>query len=496
MNPIALPMAELKPALVGLGKVIAKRMTLPVLTHVRIDRTKAGRIELAVTDLDTAASIQFEAEAQGEPTAFLVPFEDLGNVSKSCGRDGTLIIALVEKDRIAIRFPVGGDTIEHRCETLPVEEFPPIPDIQQRPVTLDENVRRAIHEALQCASTDETRLILNGAYIDVSKSKAHYVVGTDGRHLFSSNSFALPLETSLLIPSHRFLGWKEFQQDGDWSLRVAPPEKDAVLKFEIATKHWRFVSRSIEGNYPHWRVVVPAEGTAKTTIEIDPASTDHVIQTIARLPNHDEVNFAVGLEVADRKCWVLGRSPSAENWSRVQLQDILVTGKEVKIFLNRNLFSKALRFGLNRIEIIDSLSPLRFVNEGRQMVVMPTRPDPIPASPTNPPPDTSEQEATTTTPPPPAEQPENKTTMPEHNGNTSGATRAADTANTASVEEKSALETALGQIEIVRANFRNAIAGLNKLGDQLKAAAREQKANEKEVQSVRQTLRSLQSVRI
>jgi len=62
--------------------------------------------------------------------------------------------------------------------------------------------------------------------------------------------------------------------------------------------------------------------------------------------------------------------------------------------------------------------------------------------------------------------------------------------------EKTALETALAQIEIVRGDFRNGIAGLNKLTDALKQAQREQKAGEKEVQSVRQTLRSLQSVRI
>ena len=83
--------------------------------------------------------------------------------------------------------------------------------------------------------------------------------------------------------------------------------------------------------------------------------------------------------------------------------------------------------------------------------------------------------------------------MPEQNGTTNGAPRS--TTHTAPAE-KSALETALAQIEIVRTDFRNAIAGLNKLGDQLKAAAREQKTAEKEVQSVRQTLRSLQSVRI
>jgi DNA polymerase III sliding clamp (beta) subunit (PCNA family) len=488
MNPISLPMAELKPALVGLGKVINKRMTLPVLTHVRIERTKAGRIELAVTDLDSAAIARMEAPTQGDPTTFLVPYEDLTNVSKSCGKEGALIIAPVGKDAIAIRFPVGGDTIEHRCETLPVEEFPPILDIRQRPVTLDENVRRAIQEALQCASTDETRLILNGAYIDVSKSKAHYVVGTDGRHLFSSNSFALQLETSLVIPNHRFLGWKEFQQDGDWSLRVATPEKDEVVKFEIATQHWRFITQSFDGNYPNWRQVVPAEGTAKTTIEIDPGSVDHVIQTIARLPNHDEVNFAVGLEVTDRKCWALGRSPSAENWSRVQLQDIRATGKDVKVFLNRNFFSKALRFGLTRIDLIDPLSPLRFVNEGRQMVVMPTRPDPIPASPRNPPPDTSEPEVTTTTtPPPPAEQQENKTTMPKsENGNGSHSEPA----------DKPALETALQQVEGVKTSIKSAVSGLNELLDTLKQVQREQKNTDKEVQSVRSTLEKLQSVKL
>ena len=81
--------------------------------------------------------------------------------------------------------------------------------------------------------------------------------------------------------------------------------------------------------------------------------------------------------------------------------------------------------------------------------------------------------------------------MPERpNGNTTAATPPTN------VVEKPALETALAQIEIVRGDFRNAIAGLNKLGDTLKQVQREQKVGDKEIQSVRQTLRSLQSVRI
>ena len=83
--------------------------------------------------------------------------------------------------------------------------------------------------------------------------------------------------------------------------------------------------------------------------------------------------------------------------------------------------------------------------------------------------------------------------MPENNGNTNGAKR---TTETKTDEPKAALDTALAQIEIVRGDFRNAIAGLNKLGELLRQSQRESKASDKEIQSVRQTLRSLQSVRI
>jgi histone deacetylase complex regulatory component SIN3 len=184
---------------------------------------------------------------------------------------------------------------------------------------------------------------------------------------------------------------------------------------------------------------------------------------------------------------VLGRSKNAENWSRVQLSDIRVTGKDVTIFLNRNLLSKALRFGLTRIDIIDSRSPLRFANEGRQMIVMPTRPDAPSPSQNQQSPADPEPEAPTATSPPPAEQPESKTTMPKsENGNGSHNEPV----------DKPVLETALQQVEGVKTSIKSAVSGLNELLDTLKQAQREQKNTDKEVQSVRTTLEKLQSVKL
>jgi DNA polymerase III sliding clamp (beta) subunit (PCNA family) len=497
---IVLPVAELKPALIGLGKIIGKRSTLPVLGHIKIERTKDGWVALTTTDLDRCVTVRLEQPGEGEPTALLIPYEDLQAVTKSCDRADNLTVEVVDENRAAIRYPVGGQTIEHRCASLPVAEFPEIPKIKGDAIALPDTLRQAIHEALQCASTDETRIIINGAYIDVSDPKCQHVVGTDGRHLFSSNSFTLPLAKSLLIPNHRFLGWKEFNADGEWQLRVGVPKtKDDVAPFQISSRRWRFIGRQIDGNYPNWRHVVPGQGSLATSIDFDPEAVAGVLQTIGRMPCDDTVNHAIGLEVQDRKCALLGRAPGAAEHTRIEIAEAKAEGRDIRIFLNRHLLTKALEFGLTRVELIDQLSALRFTAGGRQMIVMPTRPNFTPAAapapqPTTPPPPA----AAAQNEPPAPEQPEERThTMPDKpHGQTNGHTTGAKSAETKTDEPKAALETALAQIEIVRGDFRNGLAGLNKLAEALKQAQRESKASDREIASVRQTLRQIQAVRI
>ncbi|MEA3188172.1 MAG: hypothetical protein QOD99_2002 [Chthoniobacter sp.] len=150
-----------------------------------------------------------------------------------------------------------------------MEEFPPVPKIKSDPVAFNNDIRSSLLEAFQCASTDETRLILNGAYIDVSKKECHQIVATDGRHLFASNSFSLALKDSLIIPNHKFLGWKEFNSDGEWQLRVQQAEKkDEIGLLQISSRRWRFITRQIEGNYPNWRHVIPRDDGYKSTVAV------------------------------------------------------------------------------------------------------------------------------------------------------------------------------------------------------------------------------------
>jgi DNA polymerase III sliding clamp (beta) subunit (PCNA family) len=492
-------MAELKPALIGLGKFIPRAHGLPVLRNIKIERTAEGWVALTATDLDAFATVRLEQPVEGEPLAILVPHEDLARTVKTCTKDENILIAPGDKDTGCIQYGLGSQIAEIQFESLPVAEFPETPRISGEAIPLPDAMRASIHEAMECSSIDPTRLILNGACIDVTNPKAHYVVGTDGHHLFSSNSFSLPLKESLIIPNHKFLEWQVFSADGEWKLKVGTAPKDQPAPFQITSRRWRFIGRPIEGNFPNWRHVIPAPGTATTTVDLDPEHLDTLLQTIHRMPCHEDRNRTIGISVADRKFHLLGKSTATADWTRVPIDDAKCSGRETTVFLNRELLRKALGFGLTHIELIDEKSPQRFSNGGRQMIIMPVRADASPApakpAPTPAPAPTAAAQPPHNPPPSPAEQPKEETTMPKEANGTTHTNGAQRSTETKTEEPKAALDTAIAQIEIVRGDFRNAVAGLNKLGDLLKQVQRENKSTDKEIASVRQTLRSLQSVR-
>src|SRR4051794_28678780 len=100
MSKIALPIAELKPALTGFGKIIAKRTTLPVLNCIKIERTTDGWIGLTATDLDHHVTLRLEQPSDGEPLSLLVPFDELQKVAKACAKADNILISAGAKNTV------------------------------------------------------------------------------------------------------------------------------------------------------------------------------------------------------------------------------------------------------------------------------------------------------------------------------------------------------------------------------------------------------------
>ena len=81
------------------------------------------------------------------------------------------------------------------------------------------------------------------------------------------------------------------------------------------------------------------------------------------------------------------------------------------------------------------------------------------------------------------------------NGNTNGHGEH-PAAETSPIGEKPSLEQALDQIEFVKGSLRGAVANLNNLADTLRQVQRERRLSEREIRSVRGTLKALQTVRL
>jgi DNA polymerase III sliding clamp (beta) subunit (PCNA family) len=475
MNPISLPIAELKPALVGLGKVINPRSTLPVLQHLKVERTADGWIALTSTDLDRFVTVRLEQPATGPAMTVLIPHDQLVQLTKNCDRNESLLIDSTP-DGPVIKFALADNLGESKVKPIPVAEFPVTPRLQGEAIPLPPELRRSIHEAMECASIDSTRYVLNGMFIDASNPKANYIVGTDGRHLYSANSFALPLKHSVLIPSNKFLGWKEFNNDGEWQLKA----DDKTV--QLSSRRWRFISKQIDGHYPNWRQTIPNPNDAKTHITLDPAKLETLIKLIQRMPCHDAEKYqTIGLEWSKGQFLLLGKDHPNESWLRVPVPDVKAEGPEILIFLSRRFLIKALEYGLNTISLINESSPLRFHSKGRQMIVMPLRiegPDTPPAaSPVMPPP----RHVSPPAPPPPTPKP--MITNPITEGPTSN-------------ETKSATEEAIDMTLLIRDKLNEGFNLLRDLSTKLKVINRDQKTSAREFNSVRASLRSIQGLKL
>ena len=147
MQPIILHALELKSALSGLSKIIPSKTGDPVLRSLKVERTSEGWICLSATDLDRFVTVRFEQPTQGEPFAFLVPYDELLKVSKTCGRSERLQLEPRAKDTVSIRFALANQLGETTVSSIPLEKFPELPKIKTPSIPLPESLRMALYES-------------------------------------------------------------------------------------------------------------------------------------------------------------------------------------------------------------------------------------------------------------------------------------------------------------------------------------------------------------
>lgn len=352
---IEIAAADLKPILPGFTKIIGKRTTLPVLGCLKLILSPDRFLQIQATNLDHFVTARFTKRFNGSPGVMLVPLDELASIVKLCSGQDTIQLECGDKETF-IHYPAPGTVIKKSVQQIGVDEFPADLEIKADPVPLDDAFKQALAQAFDCASTDSSRYVLNGACLDVTKKEAHYVVGTDGRHLFSANSFLFDVPQSIILPHGRFLTWSGFVEDGPWTLRYQPPvegkgkskigEKPAVVRLD--SEHWTFVTKPIEGEYPNWKQTVPADASITNHILLPETGINTILNALPRLPSSDAINQPVTLELTDGNLALKAEGKTGD-WTIIPVPAQAKGNAEICV--NRTYLAKALKFGCGEIGV-------------------------------------------------------------------------------------------------------------------------------------------------
>src|SRR5215471_12197096 len=348
--------------------VVSTRTTLPILSNVLL-RSEGERLELTATDLDVTISCAVEAKVK-KPGATTIPVKRLFGIVRELA-NAEVDMDVDDKNVCAIR---SGSSF-YKINGLSADEFPPLQKFKEdkKVVLPQETIRSMMRKTSFAISTDESRYVLNGIFFSLKDHKMT-MVATDGRRLAMVDEEADVSEKSqgeFIVPAKAVNELNRLLQDkGEVELRFAENQASLTLKDEKGSSVL-IVTKLIEGNYPNYRQVIPAE--TKERISLVREEFLHALRR-AEIMTSEKSN-SVKMSFGKNKLEITANSP--EVGEAKETLAINYKGPEMAIAFNPKYMIDPLNALSNDevfLELIDELSPgVLKINGPFLYVVMPMR---------------------------------------------------------------------------------------------------------------------------
>ncbi len=313
------------------GRAVASRSTLPVLSNVMLE-TDNGRLKLSTTNLELGINcwVGAKVEAEGATT---VPARLL-----------TDFINSLPPEQIDMELAVRTQTLNARCarfeaniKGIDAQEFPIIPttDDAERAIRLEpEDLRQMIDQVVFAAATDESRPILTGVLARFDEDELTMAAADGFRLSVRSASLGQPVEEAIevIIPARALGELARISPDQeDWVEVFITPARNQIL---FHMRDVDLVSQLIEGKFPDYRQIIPSSHTTRTVLD---TSGFLKAARVSHLFARDAANI-VRVEVAPGDELMPGRltlaATSAELGDNVGQLDAIVEGDPIEIAFN------------------------------------------------------------------------------------------------------------------------------------------------------------------
>lgn len=344
---------NLKTGLAVVGRIISTSNTLPILSNLLI-KTENGLLKISSTNLEIAITTQVRCkiEEEGQVTVVSKTFAELVNNLPNSN------ITLTAKDG---SLNIDSGEYHTSVKTLPAEEFPLIPQIENGNVqSFDaQGFKTALDQVVFAASSNQTQPEISGVLLSYSESGLK-VVATD-RYRLAEKSISTAGKTigvtELIIPQKTILEITRIIGSQKGQVELVNTETQISMSFNDT----QLVSRLIDGQYPDYKQIIPTVFTTMVTVEKQPlASALKTTAVFSQSSNSVKFDF-----LSDKQQISLSSESSDLGKSQVGVP-AKIEGESKTIILNYHYILDCLQSIESSsviIKIIDDSSPSLIVPE-------------------------------------------------------------------------------------------------------------------------------------
>jgi len=318
---------ELNKGLAIVSRFVSGRPQLPILANILFS-AKDNVLTLSATNLET--SIRFfigaKVEKEGE---IAVPAKDISEFISYLS-PGKITLTVEKKTQLTVISSLG----ESNFATQAAGDFPKIPTLdKEKAVSLPkEKLVEAVEKVAFCAADEESRPVLSAIFWQFGE-KGCRLVATDGYRLSVKDIAGLKVQmvkkektNVFLVPARTFSEVVRLVGDDEKEILVNLLEKSNQMVFGL--KNLQLTSRLIEGEFPEYEKIIPAE--KKVTVTVGKSEFYQAIK-VASVFARQSANV-VKIEFNESKGIISANAPSVgENKTEFAAK---ISGAGIKIAFN------------------------------------------------------------------------------------------------------------------------------------------------------------------
>lgn len=331
---------NLQRALGRVGRAVASRTSLPVLSNVLIS-TDEGRLRIAATNLEIGVTTWIEADIQQEGR-ITIDARLLGEFVNTLPAGG--VDLEVDPNRLSLTVRAGRD--EASINGIDAEDFPVIPSVSDEGfgVEIDaQKLREMISLVEFAAASDDSRPVLAGVLTRFEGSSVTLAAADGFRMAVNEGEIATPVgeRTDLIVPARSYRELARIIGDVDGVIRLAVTPNRSQIMARVDDTEW--VSRLIDGTFPDVRQIVPREFATRVDL-----SRDVLLNAVRRASyfardNNDVIRLVVSPGEDDLTPGSVEVSANAaERGNSHSFVDSSVTGGEVQVAFNSRYLADVL----------------------------------------------------------------------------------------------------------------------------------------------------------